>query len=231
MDSVSPTIGRASPADPGRQDRRFGRSGGRHAVSGANALFRHGSPVPTIQVVHTRTVRTWGTPEPHEHTSHIVVAAARQDRNVAVLCQATSRIAPPATLKTAPPGRPPDGEVVEPRPSRSRRAAELRRCAGADTAARVRAVTSAPVVALLTTCAPRGQDANQIATALAGVGVQVTPTRIGHCIVFARSLLAGQVAQEAEPDGRATQEVAAGHSYIMRTLEPYEHSATVRGAA
>ena len=103
--------------------------------------------------------------------------------------------------------------------------------AAADTAARVLAVTSAPVVALLTACAPRGQDADQIAAALAGVDVQVAPVRLGHRIVFARSLLAGQVAQEAEPDGRAAQEVAAVLAFIACTLERREHSNTSRGAA
>ena len=59
------------------------------------------------------------------------------------------------------------------------------------TAARVRAVTAAPVVAVLNGCATRGQDADQVAAALAGVDVQVAPVRIGQRIVLARSLLAG----------------------------------------
>ena len=42
----------------------------------------------------------------------------------------------------------------------------------ADTAARVRAVTSAPVVALLTACAPRGQDADQVTAPRASHGGQ-----------------------------------------------------------
>ena len=74
-----------------------------------------------------------------------------------------------------------------------------------------------PVVALLNGCAPRGQDADQIAAALAGVDVQVAPVRIRQRMVFARSLLAGQVAQEAEPDGRAAQEVAAVLAFIACT--------------
>ena len=101
----------------------------------------------------------------------------------------------------------------------------------ADTAARVRAVTAAPVVAVLTACAPRGQDADQVAAALAGVAVPVCPARIGQRIVLARSLLAGQVAQEAEPGGRAAQEVAAVHAFMVRTLERSERSNTIRGAA
>ena len=101
----------------------------------------------------------------------------------------------------------------------------------ADTAARVRAVTAAPVVAVLNGCAPRGQDADQVAAALAGVDVLVAPVRIGQRIVLARSLLAGQVAQETEPGGRAAQEVAAVHAFIACTLERREHSHTIRGAA
>ena len=94
----------------------------------------------------------------------------------------------------------------------------------ADTAARVRAVTAAPVVAVLNGCAPRGQDADQVAAALAGVDVQVAPVRIGQRIVLARSLLAGQVAQETEPGGRAAQEVAAVHEFIAcRTARTLEH--------
>ena len=99
----------------------------------------------------------------------------------------------------------------------------------ADTAARVRAVTAAPVLAVLNACAPRGQDADQVAAALAGVGVQVMPERIGQRIAFARSLLTGQVAQETEPGGRAAAELASVHAAILRTLEPREHSN--RGAA
>ena len=101
----------------------------------------------------------------------------------------------------------------------------------AATAARVRAVTAAPVVVLLTACAPRGQDADQVAAALAGVDVLVAPVRIGQRIVLARSLLTGQVAQETEPGGRAAQEVAAVHAFIACTLERREHSNTIRGAA
>ena len=98
-------------------------------------------------------------------------------------------------------------------------------------AVRVRAVTAAAVVAVLNGCAPRGQDADQVAAALAGVDVQVAPVRIGQRIVLARSLLAGQVAQETEPGGRAAQEVAAVHAFIACTLERREHSNTIRGGS
>ena len=93
----------------------------------------------------------------------------------------------------------------------------------ADTAARVRAVTAAPVVAVLNACAPRGQDADQVAAALAGVDVAVCPTRIGQRVVLARSLLAGQVAQEQEPGGRAAREVADVRAFVLCTLERREH--------
>ena len=74
--------------------------------------------------------------------------------------------------------------------------------------------TAAPVVAVLTACAPRGQDADQVTAALAGVDVQVVPVRLGHRIAFARSLLAGQVAQELEPTGKAAAEIARVHAAL-----------------
>ena len=163
---------------------------------------------------------------------HIAVAAAQQGLNVAVLDtdpqQSASRwgdrraAALPVVL-TVPP---------------SRLAAELQRCADAgtdlaiiDTPPRAGSDNAAPVVAVLNGCATRGQDADQVAAALAGVDVQVAPVRIGQRIVLARSLLAGQVAQETEPGGRAAQEVAAVHAFIACTLERREHSNTIRGAA
>ena len=99
--------------------------------------------------------------------AHVAAAAAHQGRRVALLDtdpqQSASRwgdrrdAAVPVVL-TVPP---------------SRLAAELQRCADAGTAARVRAVTAAAVLALLTGCAPRGQDADQVAAALTGAGASV----------------------------------------------------------
>ena len=54
---------------------------------------------------------------------------------------------------------------------------------------------------------------------------QVAPVRLGQRIVLARSLLAGQVAQETEPGGRAAQEIAAVHAFIACTLERSRHPA------
>ena len=67
---------------------------------------------------------------------------------------------------------------------------------------RVRAVTSAPVVAVPSACAPRGQDADQVATALAGVDVQVAPVRIGQPIALA-SVATRQPSKAPGPAGRA----------------------------
>ena len=96
---------------------------------------------------------------------------------------------------------------------------------------RLQAVTTAPVVVVvvLNACPARGRDADEAAEALAGRGVTVAPVRIGQRIVLARSLLAGQVAQEQEPDGPAAQEVVGVHAFILRTLERSEHSNTIRG--
>ena len=78
----------------------------------------------------------------------------------------------------------------------------------------IRSATAAPVVAVLNGCAHRGQEADQAAEALAGLGVQVCPVRIGQRVAFARSLLDGRTAQEVEPRGRAADEVAGVHVFI-----------------
>ena len=85
------------------------------------------------------------------------------------------------------------------------------------TAQRIGAVTAAPVVVVLNACPPRGRDADEAAEALAGQGIRVCPVRVGQRIVFARSLLTGQVAQELEPSGKAADEIASVHMFCMRT--------------
>ena len=70
---------------------------------------------------------------------------------------------------------------------------------------------------MLNGCASRGQEADQAAEALAGLGVQVCPARIGQRVAFARSLLDGRTAQEVEPAGRAADELASVHTFIVGT--------------
>ena len=98
----------------------------------------------------------------------------------------------------------------------------------ADTAARVRAVTAAPVVAVLNGCAPRGQDADQVAAALAGVDVQVAPVpdRSAHsaCSVAThRPGRAGKRAGRARRSGsRRRACVHRVHTRTARTLEHHQ---------
>ena len=82
---------------------------------------------------------------------------------------------------------------------------------------RIRSATAAPIVAVLNGCAHRGQEADQAAEALAGLGVQVCPARIGQRVAFARSLLDGLTAQEVEPGGRAADEIACVHTFVVGT--------------
>ena len=82
---------------------------------------------------------------------------------------------------------------------------------------RLRAATAAQVVVVLNGCAHRGQEADQAAEALAELGAQVCPVRIGQRVAFARSLLDGLTAQEVEPGGKAADEVQRVHTFCMRT--------------
>ena len=85
------------------------------------------------------------------------------------------------------------------------------------TAQRIGAVTAAPVVVVLNACPARGRDADEAAEALAGQAIEVCPARIGQRVVFARSLLDGLTAQEAEPNGKAADEIQRVHTFCMRT--------------
>ena len=88
--------------------------------------------------------------------------------------------------------------------------------ATAATAESIRA-TGAPIVAVLNGCAHRGREADHAAEALAGLDVDVCPVRIGQRVAFARSLLDGLTAHEVEPDGRAADEIAGVHTFIVGT--------------
>ena len=80
---------------------------------------------------------------------------------------------------------------------------------------RLQAVTAAPVVVVLNQVPARGRDADEAEAALAGRGVTVAPVRIGARIVFARSLLDGLTAQEAESRGKAADEIQRVHTFCM----------------
>ena len=84
---------------------------------------------------------------------------------------------------------------------------------------RLQAATAAPVVVVLNGCAHRGQEADEAAEALGGLGAQVCPARIGQRVAFARSLLDGRAAQEVEPGGKAADDVQRVHTFCLRTMK------------
>ena len=67
--------------------------------------------------------------------------------------------------------------------------------------------TGTPVAVVLNAVAATGQDAAHAAAALAAHHVEICPARLGHRVAFARALIAGQAAQEYEPDGKAAREI------------------------
>ena len=88
----------------------------------------------------------------------------------------------------------------------------------ASTAERIRSVTRAPAAVVLNGCPSRGQDAEHAAEALASLDdLQVCPVRIGQRVAFSRALLDGRTAQEIEPGGRAADEIARLHAFIVCT--------------
>jgi chromosome partitioning protein len=89
--------------------------------------------------------------------------------------------------------------------------------ATATTIERIGTAIRTRVTVVLNGCPARGRDANEAEAALADRGVDVCPFRIGHRVAFARSLLDGLTAQEVEPRGKAAQEIARVHTFVMRT--------------
>jgi chromosome partitioning protein len=65
-----------------------------------------------------------------------------------------------------------------------------------------------PTYAVLNGVAPQGSVADEAAAAItAQFKLRVAPVRLGERVAYNRCLIAGQTAQEFEPDGKAAQEV------------------------
>ncbi len=79
--------------------------------------------------------------------------------------------------------------------------------------------TGAPVFVVLNAIAATGQDARLAEQALSAHQVETCPVRLGRRIAFARALVAGQAAQEFQPDGKAAREVRELHNYVLRRLQ------------
>lgn len=74
--------------------------------------------------------------------------------------------------------------------------------------------TRTPVVVVLNGVAPQGQEAAEAAEAVADLNAEVCPIRPVQRVAFARSLIAGETAQEFEPGGKASQEAEALHAWV-----------------
>lgn len=78
----------------------------------------------------------------------------------------------------------------------------------------------AKMFAILNAVAPQPADADSAAEVIEKqIGFSVAPVRLGARFIYKRSLINGQTAQEAEPNGKAAEEVARLYEWTCRTLE------------
>jgi len=75
--------------------------------------------------------------------------------------------------------------------------------------------------------AAQGNEAAEAAEAIGGLNVSVCPVQLVNRVAFSRALISGQTAQEFEPDGKATAEAEALHTFMCAHLE----RSVQRGAA
>ena len=76
------------------------------------------------------------------------------------------------------------------------------------------------VFAVLNLVPAQPADADSAADAIEKqIGFAVAPARIGTRLIYKRSLINGQTAQEAEPHGKAADEVARLYDWVCRELE------------
>ena len=78
--------------------------------------------------------------------------------------------------------------------------------------------TGTPVFVVLNGVVPRGREADDAAAAIAGLGIDVAPTRLVNRVAYARSLVTGLTAQEFRPKGKAAEEVSDLHAFTCAHL-------------
>jgi chromosome partitioning protein len=84
-----------------------------------------------------------------------------------------------------------------------------------------------PALAVLNAIAPVGNEADEAAEAIAGLGAEVCPVRLVSRVAFSRALITGLTAQEFEPGGKAAQEIQSLHTFICEHVHVFN---TNRGA-
>ena len=84
--------------------------------------------------------------------------------------------------------------------------------------------TATPVLVVLNAIAATGHDAHEAEAALIAHQVDTCPVRLGRRIAFARALVAGQTAQEFEPNGKAAHEIQMLHTFVLARLQDFKTS-------
>ena len=79
--------------------------------------------------------------------------------------------------------------------------------------------TRNPIFVVMNAVAPQGHEAHEAAEAIAGLDVAVCPVHLVNRIAFSRSLIAGQTAQEFEPNGKAADESLRLHEFVCAHLQ------------
>jgi chromosome partitioning protein len=76
-----------------------------------------------------------------------------------------------------------------------------------------------PAFAVLNSVPPNGTVADEAADMIQGtLGLAVCPVRLGDRVAYNRCLIAGQVAQEVEPGGKAASEIARLYTWTCEQL-------------
>ena len=78
--------------------------------------------------------------------------------------------------------------------------------------------TGTPVFVVLNGVAPQGREADDAAAAIAGLGIDVAPTRLVNRVAYARSLVTGLTSQEFQPKGKAAKEVSDLNAFTCAYL-------------
>lgn len=98
-------------------------------------------------------------------------------------------------------------------------------------------LVKAPAFVVLNGVPHQGTVADEAAETIEGdIGLTVAPVRLGYRVAYDRALIAGQTAQEFEPDGKAAQEVESFYMWAckqvnMSTQKKAEHGQSILARA
>ena len=79
--------------------------------------------------------------------------------------------------------------------------------------------TQTPVLVVMNGVAPQGQEAKEATDAIAALDATVCPTHFVNRVLFARSLITGQTAQESVPNSKAAQETSKLHQFMLEHMK------------